>query len=68
VPGDPLVSHGIYRYLRHPNYVGVIGEIVGAALMTRAIVAGPIAVLVFGALLRKRIAVEERVLEPPGKP
>jgi methyltransferase len=62
VPGDALVVSGPYRYLRHPNYVGVIGELVGAALMTRAVVTGPIAVIVFAILLRKRIRVEERAL------
>jgi len=63
VPGDPLISNGPYRYLRHPNYVGVIGELVGAAVMTRALVTGPIAVIGFAALLYKRIAIEERALQ-----
>jgi methyltransferase len=62
VPASPLVTAGPYRYLRHPNYVGVVGELVGAALMTGAIVAGPTALLVFGVLLFKRIRVEERLL------
>ena len=62
VPGDPLVASGPYRYFRHPNYVGVIGELVGAAVMTRALLAGPIAVIVFAVLLQKRIAVEDRAL------
>src|SRR5205814_9879577 len=51
VPGDRLVASGPYRCLRHPNYVGVIGELIGAALMTRALVTGPIALIVFAALL-----------------
>ena len=29
VPGDTLVASGPYRYFRHPNYVGVIGELRG---------------------------------------
>jgi len=62
VPGLPLVASGPYRWLRHPNYVGVIGELVGAALMTGAIVAGPIATAGFTILLSKRIAVESRML------
>jgi len=62
VPGDRLVASGPYRCLRHPNYVGVIGELIGAALMTRALVTGPIAVIVFAVLLYNRIAVEERAL------
>ena len=63
VPGDTLVANGPYRYFRHPNYVGVIGELLGAALMTRALVTGPIAVIVFAVLLYKRIAVEEGALK-----
>ena len=62
VPGAPLVATGPYRILRHPNYVAVVGELVGTALVTGAIVTGPTAVLVFGVLLKKRIAVEESAL------
>jgi methyltransferase len=60
VPGDRRVTTGPYRYFRHPNYIAVMGELVGAALLTRAWVSGSAAVTIFGALLRKRIAVEER--------
>jgi methyltransferase len=62
VPGAPLVESGPYRFLRHPNYWAVAGEFLGAALMTGAAVAGPTAGLLFGVLLTKRIAVEERAL------
>jgi methyltransferase len=63
VPGAPLVRSGPYRFLSHPNYFGVMGEILGVAMITGAIVAGPIAALAFGALLVKRIAAEERALK-----
>jgi len=63
VPGDTRVVSGPYRCLRHPNYVGVIGELVGVAAMTGATLAGVLAVLVCGALLVRRIAVEERALQ-----
>jgi methyltransferase len=63
VPGAPLVAAGPYRYLRHPNYVGVIGELVATAMMTNANVTGPAAVILFGILLYRRIAVEERTLK-----
>ena len=36
VPGSVLVASGPYRILRHPNYVAVVGELVGVALMTGA--------------------------------
>ena len=68
VPGAPLVARGPYRWLRHPNYVAVIGELAGAALMTAAVVSGPVAIAAFGALLIKRIAVEERTLATASPP
>jgi methyltransferase len=63
VPGVTLVATGPYRWLRHPNYVGVVGELAGAALMTGALVTGPIAAAGFLILLSKRIAVESRMLQ-----
>ena len=63
VPGAHLVSGGPYRFVRHPNYIAVVGELVGAALMTGAWIAGPISTIGFGLLIRKRIAVEERALQ-----
>ena len=35
LPGAPLVEGGPYRLMRHPNYVGLMGEIAGVALMMR---------------------------------
>lgn len=64
VPGAPLVASGPYRYLRHPNYHGVVGELVGMALMTGAVVAGPAGTLFFAWLLLRRIGAEEQALGP----
>jgi methyltransferase len=64
VPGDRLVARGPYRWLRHPNYLAVVGELVGTALMAGAAVTGPVATLAFGALLLRRMTVEERALAP----
>ena len=58
----PLVTAGPYRYIRHPNYVAVMGEIVAVAIALAAPVAGVIGAVGFGWLLRRRIAVEERAL------
>ena len=63
VPGASLIQTGPYRWLRHPNYVGVIGELSGVALMNSAPVSGVAAIATFAVLLIKRIAVEERTLE-----
>ena len=61
-PGDPLVTRGPYRVLRHPNYVAVCGEILGVALTVWAPFTGTAALAGFGWLLRRRIAVEDRAL------
>ena len=65
-PRLTLVASGPYRFMNHPNYAGVGGELAGMALMAQAPVAGPIAIAVFGALLRVRIRVEERALRGSG--
>lgn len=63
VPGTPRVASGPYGYIRHPNYVAVVGELVGVALMAGAVVAGPVATAVFVLLMLKRIAVEDSALD-----
>ncbi len=60
LPGRPLVASGPYRYLRHPNYWGVAGELVGLAVLTGARVAGPAGAAICLALIWRRKAVEER--------
>lgn len=62
LPGAPLVSRGPYAFLRHPNYVAVMGELVGMALMVGARVTGPVATVGFAFLLSRRIAVENQAL------
>jgi methyltransferase len=66
-PGVPLVASGPYRWLRHPNYVAVAGELVGAALMSGARVAGPVGTVLFLFLMFKRMSVEERALAACGR-
>ena len=64
LPQAPLVRRGPYRFLRHPNYLIVIGEI---AVLPIAFGAWRIA-LVFSALnlalLAWRIRVEAQALAP----
>jgi methyltransferase len=63
IPALPLVTTGPYRWIRHPNYVAVVGELIAMALMTRAGVTGPLGTLFFGWLLWRRITAEERAME-----
>lgn len=63
LPGVPLVRTGPYKYVAHPNYLAVIGELAGAAMTLRAVIAGPIALVGFGILVWRRVAFEARALE-----
>ncbi|MEO8682897.1 MAG: isoprenylcysteine carboxylmethyltransferase family protein [Vicinamibacterales bacterium] len=58
----PLVAAGPYRWISHPNYVAVIGELIGVAATVWAPVTGVIVTIGFGWLLRARIGVEDRAL------
>jgi methyltransferase len=61
-PGRPLVRSGPYRYVSHPNYVAVVGELVGVAMMAGARWTGPIALVLFGLLLWGRVRFEARAI------
>lgn len=63
VPGMELVRRGPYRWLRHPNYLAVILELIAAPLLFGAWRTAVGATLVNLALLAVRIRVEERALE-----
>src|SRR2546428_11628705 len=63
VPGVPLVVRGPYRWLRHPNYVGVAGELTSPALMTGRPLTAPIPTAGFMIPLSQRITLESRM--PP---
>lgn len=62
LPGSPPVTNGIYRYLRHPNYLGVVLEIAALPLVHGAIYTA----VTFSALnalaLAARIHAEEQAL------
>ncbi len=62
VPGTPLVTNGPYRYVRHPNYIAVMGEIVSIAVALQAPIAGALGAAAFGWLLMRRVRVEEQAL------
>ena len=66
LPGRPLVASGPYRYVAHPNYVAVVGELVSTAMMMRAVVTGPLSMAVFGVALWARVRVEDRALRQAG--
>jgi methyltransferase len=62
LPGLPLVRRGPYRYVNHPKYIAVVGELVGMALMMSAWITGPLMTLAFGVALLMRLKVETAAL------
>jgi methyltransferase len=66
LPGQPLITEGPYRYLPHPNYAVVVGEI---ALLPLVFGLGWIAAIftvLNAAVLTFRIRVENRALASRG--
>jgi methyltransferase len=63
VPGAAPVDYGIYRQIRHPNYLGVELEILSVPLLHSAYLTSSVFGLANLLLLRDRIRREERALE-----
>ena len=64
LPGAALVRRGPYRFLRHPNYLVVAGEILVLPLAFGAWEIAVVFSLANAAILAFRIRCEERTLEP----
>ena len=64
-PGEPPVTKGPYRYMKHPNYAVVVAEIAVVPLMFGAWAAAALFSVLNLALLRHRIRVEEAALAAP---
>jgi methyltransferase len=64
VPGEPLVTTGPYRVVRHPNYVVVVAEIVSLPLAFGARHTAVLASIANAAVLTRRIRVENSALRP----
>lgn len=62
LPGAQLVEGGPYRYLRHPNYAVVAGEIAVLPLAFGAIAIALVFSAINLALILRRIAIEDRAL------
>jgi methyltransferase len=62
VPGEPPVTGGPYRYLRHPNYLAVILEGLAVPLIHSAWITATAFTLLNSLLLAERIRCEEKAL------
>ncbi|MGF1589146.1 MAG: isoprenylcysteine carboxyl methyltransferase family protein [Pleurocapsa sp.] len=63
VPNLPVVESGVYRYLRHPNWLGVILEIAFLPLIHSAYLTAIAFSLVNAVVMIKRIQTEEQALK-----
>ncbi|MFL6259858.1 MAG: isoprenylcysteine carboxyl methyltransferase family protein [Thermoanaerobaculia bacterium] len=62
LPGAPPIMGGPYRFLRHPNYLAVITEILALPLVHTAWLTAAVFSILNGLLLRVRIRAEEEAL------
>ncbi len=62
VPAEPLVTGGPYRFLRHPNYLAVVFELLAAPMMFGACRTAIVIGVLNGFALMVRIRAEERAL------
>jgi methyltransferase len=67
IPGEVPVQRGIYRYIRHPNYLGVELEILAVPLMHSAYLTSIVFGVANALLLRARIRQEEQALDASGR-
>ena len=68
LPGAPLVRAGPYRWVDHPNYMIVIGEIAALPLTFGLWAVALIFTLLNAAVLTIRIREENRALKAPSTP
>ncbi|MCM3879806.1 MAG: hypothetical protein ND807_06845 [Vicinamibacterales bacterium] len=64
IPGEPLIRTGPYRFVRHPNYLVVIGEIALLPLVFGQLRNAVIFSILNLAMVSWRIKVEDAALEP----
>ena len=62
LPNMPVVDQGIYRYLRHPNWLGVTLEIAALPLIHGAYLTAIIFSLANALLMSQRVQAEEKAL------
>ena len=63
IPGISLINNGPYRYIKHPNYLLVVGEIAAIPLAFHLYYTAVIFTLLNAAILLIRIKEENKVLQ-----
>jgi methyltransferase len=68
LPGAPLFTSGPYKYVRHPNYVGVALEVLAAPLVFGAWTTACVFTVLNAGVLLVRLRSEERALRGVERP
>lgn len=63
VPGEPPVRSGPYRFVRHPNYVAIVVELIAASMLFGAWRTAIVISLLNAVALRVRIRAENAALD-----
>lgn len=66
IPGMGVVTQGPYRFIRHPNYLAVIVEMLAIPTLCGAYLTAAVFSLANAVILAQRIPQEERALEQAG--
>jgi methyltransferase len=66
VPGEPLITAGPFRFLRHPNYLAVIVEFIALPMVHTAWLAAAVFSAANALVLLRRIRVEDAALAEAG--
>jgi methyltransferase len=66
VPREPPIDAGVFRFVRHPNYLGVILEVAALPLIHSAYLTAVLFSIGNGVLLYHRIRAEEQALAANG--
>ncbi len=61
-PGAARIARGPYRLMHHPNYLALLGEVLACSVSLGAPRTGAVAILVVGALIARRVVIEERAM------
>lgn len=67
LPGEPPVLEGIFRRLRHPNYLGVVLEIAALPMLHGAWITALVFTAANAVFLWRRIVAEEAALDEAGR-
>jgi len=59
---QPLIQTGIYRYCRHPNYLAILIEITGYALVFQAYIVMGFSLILYALAIGLRVRFEEQEL------